>query len=169
MTLSPVNEVETTTILRPEDRVNDVSSLMMSEEEEEEDAPSPSVRESSASSHHTEVPTRLRSAVRMNVADGSYVRSSASLNVLPDHSANAPKVRTRDIIKIFVDDSDFMEVSPEQLDRVKSMHARMSDAAKFSFNYNTLLFVASVLAGLGLVSNSGTTIIASMLVSPIMG
>ena len=45
----------------------------------------------------------------------------------------------------------------------------MEDGASFSFNYNTLLFVASVLAGLGLVGNSSTTVIASMLISPIMG
>lgn len=49
------------------------------------------------------------------------------------------------------------------------MHESIESSVDFSFNYNTLLFVASVLAGLGLVSNSNTTIIASMLVSPIMG
>jgi uncharacterized hydrophobic protein (TIGR00271 family) len=38
-----------------------------------------------------------------------------------------------------------------------------------NFNYNVLLVVASILAGLGLVSNSNATVIASMLVSPIMG
>jgi uncharacterized hydrophobic protein (TIGR00271 family) len=49
------------------------------------------------------------------------------------------------------------------------VHDRFADGCEFSFNYNTLLLVASVLAGLGLVSNSSATIIASMLVSPIMG
>jgi uncharacterized hydrophobic protein (TIGR00271 family) len=49
------------------------------------------------------------------------------------------------------------------------VHDRFADGVEFSFNYNTLLLVASVLAGLGLVSNSSATIIASMLVSPIMG
>jgi uncharacterized hydrophobic protein (TIGR00271 family) len=49
------------------------------------------------------------------------------------------------------------------------VHDRFADAVEFSFNYNTLLLVASILAGLGLVSNSSATIIASMLVSPIMG
>jgi uncharacterized membrane protein len=57
----------------------------------------------------------------------------------------------------------------EQVERVRMMHRRFADASEFSFNYNTLLVVASILAGLGLVSNSSTTIIASMLVSPIMG
>ena len=45
----------------------------------------------------------------------------------------------------------------------------MEEGVNFSFNFNTLLLVASILAGLGLVSNSTATIIASMLVSPIMG
>lgn len=49
------------------------------------------------------------------------------------------------------------------------VHDKFLEAAQFSFNYNTLLLVASILAGLGLVSNSSATIIASMLVSPIMG
>jgi uncharacterized hydrophobic protein (TIGR00271 family) len=63
----------------------------------------------------------------------------------------------------------FQEVSMEQIERVRTMHAIFSDGSEFSFNYNTLLLVASILAGLGLASNSSTTIIASMLVSPIMG
>lgn len=49
------------------------------------------------------------------------------------------------------------------------MHKKIDEGVNFSFNYNVLLLVASVLAGLGLVSNSSVTIIASMLVSPIMG
>ena len=49
------------------------------------------------------------------------------------------------------------------------MHEVFSEGIVFCFNYNTLLLVASVLAGCGLVSNSSATIIASMLVSPIMG
>jgi uncharacterized hydrophobic protein (TIGR00271 family) len=45
----------------------------------------------------------------------------------------------------------------------------MEEGVNFSFNFNVLLLIASILAGLGLVSNSSATIIASMLVSPIMG
>jgi len=39
----------------------------------------------------------------------------------------------------------------------------------FSFNFNVLLLVSSILAALGLVADNGTTIIAAMLVSPLMG
>jgi len=60
-------------------------------------------------------------------------------------------------------------VTVEQIERVKLMHDKFMDGAVFNFNYNTLLLVASVIAGLGLISNSTATIIASMLVSPIMG
>jgi uncharacterized hydrophobic protein (TIGR00271 family) len=49
------------------------------------------------------------------------------------------------------------------------VHARIEEGATFSFNFNILLFVAAILAGLGLVSNGLATIIASMLVSPLMG
>jgi len=104
----------------------------------------------------------LRNAIRMTIAE-------PDLGACSEESQK--KVRTKDIIKIFVDGTkaDFLQVTPEQLDRVRTMHHKMSNSAKFSFNYNTLLLVASILAGIGLVSNSITTIIASMLVSPIMG
>jgi uncharacterized hydrophobic protein (TIGR00271 family) len=57
----------------------------------------------------------------------------------------------------------------EQIERVRMIHEKLAEGCKFSFNYNTLLLTASILAGLGLVSDSSTTVIASMLVSPIMG
>lgn len=49
------------------------------------------------------------------------------------------------------------------------MHDSISENAEFNFNYICLLIVASVVAGLGLVTNSSTTVISSMLLSPIMG
>eukprot|EP00536_Pseudo-nitzschia_multiseries_P012047 jgi/Psemu1/244221/estExt_Genewise1.C_4400035 len=49
------------------------------------------------------------------------------------------------------------------------MHDRFTGDAQFSFNYSTLLVIASVIAGVGLGSNSSASIIASMLVSPLMG
>ena len=105
----------------------------------------------------------LRSGVRLNVADRKQVEvSTTSLR------SKGQTIHSRDIIKIFTSDNEFIEVSPEQMERIKTMHARMEDGATFSFNYNTLLLVASVIAGLGLVSNASATIIASMLVSPIM-
>lgn len=76
-----------------------------------------------------------------------------------------------DLVRIFLsDDSDeYMEVTEEQLDRTIKMHKQIEENAMFTFNYNTLILCAAIIAGLGLVSNSSTTIIASMLVSPLMG
>ena len=49
------------------------------------------------------------------------------------------------------------------------MHDRFEEGSSFNFNYNILLLVAAILAGLGLIGGSTATIIASMLVSPLMG
>jgi hypothetical protein len=113
----------------------------------------------------------LNSGVRINCADPDQVIGPSMLPPIDDNmSKTTPKaIRGGDIVKIFISDNDVIEVSPEHLERVKKMHARMEEGAIPSFNYNTLLLVASILAGLGLVSNSSTTVIASMLVSPIMG
>jgi len=45
----------------------------------------------------------------------------------------------------------------------RNQHDKFFDGAVMNFNYCTLLVVASVIAGLGLVTNSSATIIASML------
>ena len=96
----------------------------------------------------------------------------------PDRSNSLPSVHylrdggqgLRNHLREFVRDSLSMSIIDyEQIERVKMMHHRFSEGSKFTFNYNTLLLTASVIAGLGLASNSSTTVIASMLVSPIMG
>ena len=78
-------------------------------------------------------------------------------------------VTTADIQNIFRDDNQLSTVSAKQIERVRMMHAKFLEGCRPSFNYNMLLFVASCLAALGLASNNSATIIASMLVSPIMG
>lgn len=60
-------------------------------------------------------------------------------------------------------------VTFEDIERVKFMHDRFLHNAQFCFNYTTLLVLASVIAGVGLGSNSSGSVIASMLVSPLMG
>ena len=114
---------------------------------------------------------------RVSFAEDEVVKSSptfqrmisAETHVESDRSKDQQQIRLRDWARIVQLSTRFSEVSTEQLERVKLMHDRFSDGAEFSFNYNTLLFVASILAGLGLITNSSATIIASMLVSPIMG
>ena len=88
--------------------------------------------------------------------------------VASPNSLDVPKSREmnlRDFAKIINMSDRFLNVTPEQVKRVRIMHDRFEDGAEFSFNYNVLLLVASILAGLGLASNSSTIIIASMLVS----
>ena len=98
----------------------------------------------------------------------SHVKPSDSLRNGSD-GARHGKITLHDLKKLIEHDDQFSEVTVEQIERVKLMHDKMLEGAVFSFNYNTLLLVASVIAGLGLVSGSTATVIASMLVSPIMG
>jgi uncharacterized hydrophobic protein (TIGR00271 family) len=53
--------------------------------------------------------------------------------------------------------------------RIQQVKVQISQAAAFSFDFCSLLLIAGVLAGIGLVSENTVVIVASMLVSPIMG
>ena len=109
------------------------------------------------------------------VNKGMISSHEAGSNVTDDtdrsiHGPQYKKKKSMEYVKAFMRDSThFSEVTMEQIDRIRMMHDRFEEGSLFSFNYNVLLLVASVLAGLGLVSNNNTTVIASMLVSPIMG
>lgn len=139
--------------------------------EEAEEESSTALPASSSRDHKDDAArSKLRSGVRLNRAASSCVENEADKKDPTMSKTEAEQIRAKHIVKIFLEDKDhFIEVSPEQLERVRTMHKKIEDGASFSFNYNTLLIVASILAGLGLVSNSSTNIIASMLVSPIMG
>ena len=86
-----------------------------------------------------------------------------SINTADGTNPLRTNVKLRDLKKIIERDDNFSEVTVEQIERVKLMHDKFMNGAVFNFNYNTLLLVASVIAGLGLISNSTATIIASML------
>ena len=60
-------------------------------------------------------------------------------------------------------------VTWEQLKRIQRMHTQIKDGVDMDFNYSCLLMIASIIAGLGLALDSSTTVISSMLLSPIMG
>jgi len=64
---------------------------------------------------------------------------------------------------------DLTEVTVEDIDRTKLMHDRFLNSSQFDFNYTTLLVIAATIAALGLANNSSASVIASMLVSPLMG
>lgn len=99
---------------------------------------------------------------RQRAIDHGFIRQESE--------ATSLTTKLKEVPKILQNDNTIIEnVSVEQLQRIKRIHKQFSEGSKFSFNFNTLLLVASIIAGLGLVNNSATTIIASMLVSPIMG
>ena len=50
-----------------------------------------------------------------------------------------------------------------------SLYNKISNGVAMKFNYVSLLVIASILAGMGLATNSTTEVISSMLLSPIMG
>jgi hypothetical protein len=89
------------------------------------------------------------------------------LGATGDERSQPKKMSILEFLKQFVRPTyDLTEVTIEDIERVKVMHDRFSGDAQFSFNYSTLLVIASVIAGVGLGSNSSASIIASMLVSP---
>mmetsp|Transcript_37720 Transcript_37720/g.91634 ORF Transcript_37720/g.91634 Transcript_37720/m.91634 type:complete len:763 (+) Transcript_37720:42-2330(+) len=53
--------------------------------------------------------------------------------------------------------------------RVEQIKEQIHEQAAMSFDFLALLLIASILAGVGLITNSTVVIVASMLVSPIMG
>ncbi len=60
-------------------------------------------------------------------------------------------------------------VSREQVLRIRKVHDMISHGVEFNYNFVTFLLVASIVAVLGLTTDSPTTVISSMLLSPIMG
>lgn len=53
--------------------------------------------------------------------------------------------------------------------RIEQVREQIYEQASLSFDFMALLSVASILAGIGLITNNTVVIVASMLVSPIMG
>jgi len=85
-------------------------------------------------------------------------------------TAEQKEVTVGDFLRQFFNPSyDLTEVTVEDIDRTKMMHDRFLSDSQFDFNYSTLLIIASVIAALGLGNDSGASVIASMLVSPLMG
>ena len=71
--------------------------------------------------------------------------------------------------QIFKASTTLGTVTWEQLSRIERMHTQIAEGVNMDFNYCCLLGIASIVAGLGLALDSSTTVISSMLLSPIMG
>lgn len=79
------------------------------------------------------------------------------------------RMKKDDVKEIFRASTTVGSVSTNQIVRIKMMHNKISDGVTWDFNYSCLLTIASIVSGLGLASNSATTVVSSMLLSPIMG
>jgi hypothetical protein len=62
-------------------------------------------------------------------------------------SADNHSVKIRDIARVFRRSDALLAVEDEDVERVKIMHDTFLESSQFSFNYNVLLLVASILAG----------------------
>lgn len=97
----------------------------------------------------------------------SVGRGTAATNVTGATAGR--KIHRKDVRQIFKASGTTGTVTMEQILRIKKMHNKISDGVNWDFNYSCLLMVASIVAGLGLATDSSTTVISSMLLSPIMG
>ncbi|KAL7547305.1 hypothetical protein ACHAWF_010626 [Thalassiosira exigua] len=79
------------------------------------------------------------------------------------------KINRQDVKNVFRGSATTGTVTRPQIERIRAMHDKIDEGVDFNFNYYSLLMVASVVAGLGLATDSSTTVISSMLLSPIMG
>lgn len=131
---------------------------------------------SSISSMKDTDPSKITSASGIQASTSTITSIKVSSDVIRSQQAHDPLMSKTEVRRVEIKDvlgvlrptgkrNDLQGVTQEQIDRVRQMHDRFAEGAEFSFNYNTLLLVASVLAGLGLASASTTTVIASMLVS----
>ena len=80
------------------------------------------------------------------------------------------KIGRKDVQRVFEKSTTTgVSVSREQIARIRAIHHKISEGVRFNFNYCCLLMIASVVAGLGLAIDSSSTVVSSMLLSPIMG
>jgi hypothetical protein len=81
-----------------------------------------------------------------------------------DHSGGLPAIGTE---KIEAARAEWKNAASRL--RVEQVKEQIHEQAKLSLDYLALLAISSILAAIGLITNSTVVIVASMLVSPIMG
>ncbi len=105
-----------------------------------------------------------------NTTEASALMEPSSESMMAGTPLSIPRKMKKDDVKgIFRASTTVGSVSTDQIVRIKKMHNKISDGVNWDFNYSCLITVASIVAGLGLATNSETTVISSMLLSPIMG
>ena len=100
--------------------------------------------------------------------DSGFPKNNSGEGQATSASTFMGNIKPRDVGNIFRASSTTAKISQEQIVRIKIMHDKISDGVDFNFNYYCLLMVASCIAALGLATDSATTVISSMLLSPIM-
>ena len=95
----------------------------------------------------------------------TFDRATAATDRTP---GGTRKVNREDVRAVFHASTTTGRVTIKQIQRIKMMHDKIADGVDFDFNYCCLLMVASIIAALGLALDSSTTVISSMLLSPIM-
>jgi uncharacterized hydrophobic protein (TIGR00341 family) len=76
---------------------------------------------------------------------------------IADVDATIPRIRARK------QDKFLRRISIEELEQ------NVGDLTKFNFNYISFIILSSILAAMGLISDDNVTLIASMIIAPLMG
>ena len=108
----------------------------------------------------------------INTISGVSFTNTPKVNVSGTDTSNRTAgrhINKHDVKNVFLGSTTTGVVSQTQIARIRKMHEKISDGVTWDFNYSCLLMVASIVAGIGLAMDSATTVISSMLLSPIMG
>jgi len=117
--------------------------------------------------HKTESSVKLcESIVAQQEMDDEEIRSVTGTMIVEDGSVSEAEL-DRQLTVRQAEESKWS--SPATKVRIEQVREDIAEQTAFSFDYVSLLTVSSILAGIGLVTDNTVIIVASMLVSPIMG
>ena len=83
--------------------------------------------------------------------------------------------RVKGRISISDVDATIPHIRPRKQDRflrrisIEELEQNVSSLTKFNFNFIAMTILSSVLAGMGLIGDDNVTLIASMIIAPLMG
>lgn len=119
----------------------------------------------SSSTPHRRAMVAKAATLPSRTTDSSGAATDCAMEGISDNH----KVGRTDVANIFKASATIETVNTEQIQRIEEMRERIIEGATFNFNYSCLLVIASLVAGMGLISDSSTIVVSSMLLSPIMG
>ncbi|MGC9780436.1 MAG: TIGR00341 family protein [Candidatus Heimdallarchaeota archaeon] len=92
-----------------------------------------------------------------------------------DHLIDLGIGRVKGRISISDVDATIPHIRPRKQDRflrrisIEELEQNVSSLTKFNFNFISLTILSSILAGMGLIGDDNVTLIASMIIAPLMG